>query len=441
MTTSPHGSHGTAPRRRASSWPVLTGGGLVALVSLVHLYGDALGAMLTTLLPALQERFGLSETQLAVLVAIQWLSTSVSQPLLGGLSDRFSAARVAAVGSLLCAGLLSLMPVAPTASLLMLVLLLGGLGSAAFHPAAAAMARQAGGTRSDLAVSLFSAGGTIGIALGPVLVITLVSSYGLGYTPWLGVPAVVLAGALWLGARDSPDRAATVRRPNLNLGLLRGPIGMLSLATILAGVGVISFTNSVVLWLATDRGLPVDDPAIGWTLATFSLASASGGILAGLLARRVPRAWLVAGTLSLAVIPFNLVFHVTPDSAAYFAVIAAAGALAHASYPILIVSAQHLAVYAAATAAALVMGFATGIAGVLYIAVGALQEVTGLEAAMRLTSLALLPAAWVAFRTLQTHFHGANGLLLGQTICACVTCRCNGCSVAATHLSGTPQPI
>lgn len=416
---------GSARRR-----PGVAGGGLVALLALVHLYGDALGAMLTALLPSLQQRFGLSASQLAVLVAVQWLATSMSQPLLGGLADRFGAARVVAVGSLTCAGLFSLMPVAPTATLLVLVVLVGGLGSAAFHPAAAAMARRAGGDRSDLAVSVFAAGGTVGIALGPVLVIALVASYGLEATPWLALPALLLSAVLLATSRDDEPARAASGRPVLVLGLLHGPIGLLVLAALVGGVGVISFSNGLVLWLTNDAGVAVDDAVIGWTLTVFSLASATGGIVAGLLARRLRRDWLVAGTLALAVLPFNAVFHVAPGSPAYYAVIVVAGVLAHACYPILIVSAQHLAAYSAATAAALVMGFATGTAGVLYVGVGALQEAIGIEPALRLSSLTLLPAAWIAFGTLRRHFTGPNAALLGQTLCACATCRCIGCTVA-----------
>lgn len=431
MTIQQPASSSSLPgRRRTGPHPGLAGGGLVALLAVVHLYGDALGAMLTALLPSLQQRFGLTATELAVLVAVQWLATSVSQPLLGSLSDRFGAARVVAVGSLTCAGLFSLMPVAPTATLLVVVVLVGGLGSAAFHPAAAAMARRAGGDRSDLAISLFSAGGTVGIALGPVLVIALVASYGLDSTPWLAVPAIALAVALLVGVRDDAARPAS-RRTGLDLGLLHGPIGLLVLAALVGGVGVISFTNGLVLWLTNDAGVAADDSAIGWTLTLFSLASAAGGIGAGLLARRFRRDWLVGGTLALAVLPFNAVFHVSPGGWAYYAVILVAGVLAHACYPILIVSAQHLAAYSAATAAALVMGFATGTAGVLYVGVGALQEAVGIEPALRLTSLTLLPAAWIAFGTLRRHFTGPNAALLGHTLCACATCRCSGCPVAA----------
>jgi MFS family permease len=66
----------------------LGGGGLAALLALAHLTGDALNSMLSALLPTLQERFGLTETVLAFLVAASWLGSSLTQPFFGALSDR-----------------------------------------------------------------------------------------------------------------------------------------------------------------------------------------------------------------------------------------------------------------------------------------------------------------------------------------------------------------
>ena len=63
------------PARRA----LLSGGGLAALLALAHLTGDALNSMLSALLPTLQERFGLTETVLALLVAASWLGSSLTQ--------------------------------------------------------------------------------------------------------------------------------------------------------------------------------------------------------------------------------------------------------------------------------------------------------------------------------------------------------------------------
>ena len=49
------------------------------------------------------------------------------------------------------------------------MLFVGGLGGAAFHPPAAALAHRLGGTRPGLAMSVHITGGTLGFSLGPLL--------------------------------------------------------------------------------------------------------------------------------------------------------------------------------------------------------------------------------------------------------------------------------
>src|SRR5690625_6771907 len=86
-------------------------------------------------------------------------------PMFGAIADRVRRRTVGALGVMTSSAVLSLMGIAPNPWLLLLLLLLGGLGSAAFHPAGTGMARDAARGKGGLAVGLFSAGGTLGLAL------------------------------------------------------------------------------------------------------------------------------------------------------------------------------------------------------------------------------------------------------------------------------------
>lgn len=72
-----------------------------------------------------------------------------------------------------------------------------------------------------------------------------------------------------------------------------------------------------------------------------------------------------------------------------------AGALVNAGMPMLIVSAQDLAPKAAATAAGMLMGFSAGVAGLLCVGIGHLQESLGLAPAIMVGYLALIIGAIV----------------------------------------------
>lgn len=436
------------PRRAAAA-----GGTLVVLLALSHGANDVVSGMLGGLLPTLQRRFGLTEAALALLVATLSFSASLTQPLFGGLADRLGRGRVAAAGTIVCAAFLSLIGVVPTLPLLFAILVVGGLGSAAFHPAGASLARRAGASRRALAVSAYSAGGTAGIALAPVAALAVVSSLGPGSTPWLMVPAVLFGAALLaLVPTDDPsgqtERAAFAPQAEIHaqhghrpLALLRrafapsllaGPVGLLSLAELLASIPIVTFSSAVPLWLVSARGVAPDGPLLGATLATFSLAAAAGGLAAGGLSARVSPSALVGGTRLLAPLPLFAVFALEPGGAPYFAAVALAGALLASGLPVLIVGAQDMAPRSAATASGMLMGFATGAAGVLYAGIGRLQEAIGLQPAMAVAYAAVVPGAVLAWAVLRRHRAendaGARADLSERAevalSCACAQCVC-----------------
>lgn len=399
------------PPRRA----LVGGGALAVLLAAAHVANDAITSMLATLLPTLQARFGLSAGMLALLVAVFSFSSSVTQPLFGALSDRLGRRPLAAFGLVLSVSLLSLMAVAPSVWTLLGLLVVGGLGSAAFHPAGTSIARAAAGEaggRREFAVGLFSAGGMLGLALGPVLVLAVTTTLGLGYTPWLMVPGLVLGVLVNLVApassRPQQPRASSARVldvPSLRR-LLAGPVGLLCVAGILMEVAFVTFTSGMPLWLVARRGVARDAALLGWTLTTFYLAAALGGLAAGALSRRVDRRRLVAGSMALAPLPLVAVFALEPGTPLFFGAVGLAGALANAGFPLLIVSAQDLAPDAEATASGMLMGLTVGAAGVLYAGIGQLQEVVGLTPAMGVSYLTLIPGAALAHAVLARHRSG-----------------------------------
>lgn len=403
----PPGAEGKKATRRAA----MAGGGVATLLSLAHLTGDALNSMLSALLPTLQERFGLSATTLALLVATIWFSSALTQPLFGALSDRVGRRVVGSLGVILNTMLLSLVGVVPTLWLLFGVLLVGGFGSAALHPVGTSVARMAGGRNKGLAIGFFSAGGMIGFAVGPVVILYVVSTFGVGATPWLMIPGIVLGVLMWFFLPDEEDHGdgseddplAHGHRKIFDAGLIVGPVGVLALAGIFANLSLVTFHSAVPLWLVSERGFAADAPIIGWTLGAFSLAAGLGGILSGFLSGRLDRRILVSGTMLAAVAPLLATFYFDVGTAPFFLAAALGGGLMYANLPHVILAAQDLAPHAMGAASGMLMGFTSGMAGLLYIGIGKLQEVVGLAPAMALSYLGLIPAALLALYVLGRH--------------------------------------
>jgi MFS transporter, FSR family, fosmidomycin resistance protein len=385
---------------RAGARPYALGGAsMVGVLAASHAAADIPFSAISALLPSIQARFGLTESLLALFVAALSFAASVTQPVFGALADRVGARLVGAGGVVASSALLALVGVAPSVWVLLGLLLTGGLASAAMHPAFTSVSRRHASSRGGLAVSLYSAGGTLGVAIGPVAVLAVMSTVGQAGTPWLMLPGVILGLVTYLLV-PSDRPAERYRPPIIDRALLAGPVGALTVAITLAGVPFIAFGAAVPLWLVSEHGIGREDPLIGWTLSAFALAAAAGAVAGGALVTRVRREIAVPGTMLVALPPLLALLVLEPGSAPFFGAVIASGALLNASLPIAIVTAQDLSPRAVAAASGMLMGLAHGVAGLLYVAVGALQEQIGVGPALAATYAVLPPAAGVAYAVL-----------------------------------------
>ena len=368
-------------------------------LALVHAVNDILTAILGALLPTVQARLTASTTVLALLVAAFSISSSVTQPLLGALADRAGARLVAGGGLALSAVALSFVGTAGTFAMLIVLLVLGGIGSAALHPVSTSIVGGPSVKKPGLAVGLFTAGGMVGFAAGPVVILHLVQRYGADITPWFMLPGLALAvGVVTLLPKWEPHRST--HRASAGRGALFSPdIAALTVASTLVSLVFITFTSAVPLWLVTNHDFRPDSQLLGFTLGTFSLAAGIGAVAGGAAAGRWGYARTAAVTLAAAVVPLAAVLVLPPGPNTLIAA-AGAGLLLYASQPLLIVAAQASAPEAPAAAAGVVLGVGNALAGALYVGVGALQGFAGMVPAVGLTFALVIPAAMLTARAL-----------------------------------------
>ncbi|HET8984914.1 MAG TPA: MFS transporter [Trueperaceae bacterium] len=379
---------------------MVSGTSLTALLFCAHFFNDLFAGTLAALLPTLQLRFDASEVMLAAFVATLSFSSSMLQPLFGAVADRVGRRVVAAVGVITTSAILSLMGISPSPWLLLPLLLFGGLGSAAFHPSAISLARSAVSRNRGLAMGIFSAGGTFGMAMGPLVIGLFLINGWLHLTPWLMVPGILFGLLIYLLVPVQPRDPAAHKGKLFDADLFTGPVGRLCIAGVLRSISWTAIINGAPLWLVHARGLGPTSPTLFLTITIFTISGALGGILSGLVEHRFSRQVLVTGSMLAAVVPLVLMLVSTPGSALYYLCVALAGMLVNGGLPIMVVSAQDMAPHAIATVSGMMMGLTWGTAGVLYLGVGALQGAIGMNAAMAISVLPLLPGALIAYRVL-----------------------------------------
>ena len=152
----------------------------MATLSGGHLAVDFASGAVPALLPFFVLEFDLSYTATAALMLAVLASSSFVQPLFGLWSDRRGAV-VAAAGraSRWRASRPGSLPSRRRYVLVLLLVFLGGIGIAAYHPEGAKFAAYASGRKRACGMSYFNIGGNTGYALGPIVVTPLVLWLGL----------------------------------------------------------------------------------------------------------------------------------------------------------------------------------------------------------------------------------------------------------------------
>ncbi|UCC26961.1 MAG: MFS transporter [Gemmatimonadales bacterium] len=376
--------HAPTSARKASPGR-LSGPGIriAVLVSLAHALNDAYAAFLHPLLPRIMDRLGLSIALAATLATAFSVASSLVQPVAGYLADRFGRRLLVALGPVISGVFLSLMGWAPSFEILMGLLVVGGLGSALFHPPGASYAAGGGGQKgSGLRFSVFSVGGAAGFALGPLAAVAMVGWVGFEGLWMAMVPVLVFAPVLYLAlpSARSERPAAPPPGPRTVLRLLAGPLGLV-FGISAAG----AFAQRVFLTLTPIIGAAEGlSEARGAAILSLYLAGqAFGTLTGGLLTDRMDRRRLLMTLTALALPAHLLALGLPTGEPSAMAAAVVSGFLNMAILPPVVVLAQELVPRGAAVGSGVAMGLAWAMGSLLLPAAGALADVVGpREAAM-----------------------------------------------------------
>ena len=365
-----------------------------ALLALGHFINDLYPAFLPLLLPLLVEKFQLTFTRAGILATVLSFSASMTQPLFGYLADKLGGRTLILLGPLVCGVSLSFIGAVHHYPLLIFLLIFGGMGAAAFHPEAAAMASSLSGGKRTLGISIFMVGGNAGYGLGPFLILLVVSNLGLNWSFLSCLPAL---GLVWLLYRYAPRGEKSIPptpgSPSHGGSLMNRPLpsfGLLLGVVVLRVTAVLSLTTFLPM-IQKLRGFSL--LAAGSSFTVFMVCGALGGLIGGLLADRIGRKKIIVAS-SVLILPAFLAFLVWKGPAS-FLILSLLGFLFFLSESACIVLAQEMAPGKARTVSGIIMGMAWGLAGFGVLGTGALADALGIEWAMRL--LLLLPFGSLVF--------------------------------------------
>ncbi|HET7466091.1 MAG TPA: MFS transporter [Candidatus Dormibacteraeota bacterium] len=353
----------------------LRDGKLITLM-LGHLTVDSYVGVIPVLYPLLIGRFDLNLATVGLISLAYSGMAAISQPLFGVIADRYGT-RLTGLTLAWTAVTFALVGFVPTFPLLVALACASGLGSGAFHPLGALDVRALLPKRSRSAgMSIYVTAGTVGVAIGPLIGISLFSFFGLHGTGLLVLPGIATGTYLLWRMGRLKTGAATERKP---APASTQVVPMLALAAVIGVMmsrswTVYVFQSFTPTWY---KELGYGPGFYGPLVTTLVLSSAVGTVGCGALADRYGRRTVIIATLVLS-IPAILLYTLFPGPWAFLTGIAI-GFLAASTAPLMLLMAQQLMASRAGLASGLVMGlgFVTGAVGVPIN--GAIGDAIGLQ--------------------------------------------------------------
>ena len=363
-------------------------------LTLVHFTGDFYHSFISPLLPVLIEKYSLTLTQAGFIAGISRFLAFVVQPPIGYLADRYKTRAFVLGGPLIVIISTSLVGIAPSYAVLLLLVSASSIGSSIFHPTTAGMVSSYSGRNFAFSMSVFNMGGTLAFGVGPLFITWLVAGYGLGATPYTvffglavmyylfkTVPMPVGEGLKDLGLIGSIKEI---------FGPVWKSILLIWIVMVLrAFVGQSFMTFFPVLYSWEGHSLI----SVGLLVAIFTVAGSVSGLLAGHMADRMGFKPVFYITHFLTP-PCMLLLLYLPGNWAYLGAMLS-GFFVLATLPLGVTMAQKLAPGGKSMASSLMMGLAWGTGGVLTPVTGKLCDIFSIRPVLSIIAFIPFITLWL----------------------------------------------
>ena len=286
-----------------ASAPLRHDASTIGVVSLAHGLSHFCQLMVPPLFPWIGASYGLSNTQLGLLMSVFFVVSFLGQAGAGFVVDRHGAARVLYGGLALLAVAALGLGASPNYAVMLVFMALAGLGNCVFHPVDFSILNARVSTpRLGHAYAAHGISGNLGWALAPVFVVGIAQGTGswrLALFAVAGLVAAVLVGVWvsreWLVVQAAPAARAVSGAPSLAPGsdapaaagrfdFLRLPAVWSCFAFFL--ISAVSL-GAVQTFAPAAAGRLHDVPAaqVAVCLSIFMASAAAGMVLGGTLAR------------------------------------------------------------------------------------------------------------------------------------------------------------
>ena len=313
------------------------------------------------------------------------------------MSDRHGMKYYLVAGPLFTSIFLSFIGVLP--DFYLIILFIGNLGIAAYHPASAAIAGHYGGRRKGLSSSLINFGGNLGSAFGSLIIILILEKAGIEYTPLILIPGIITSLVLLKYAPKNNIISSPGKSFNIVSRLKK--INRIRLSMIFIILFIIY--TMYIIWITVVSYMPlyftnknISLINIGNILLLFGGLGGAAGLLSGYLYDHYKKGYLIIQTGLIISIPLFFFTFKTEDMLSITLFIIG-GFFLISVQPVCIRMAQDLLPGNMSLASSLILGLSPGLAGITMIFLGKAADIIGIASLIRYELLGLAFSLLILF--------------------------------------------
>ena len=345
---------------------------------LVHFCGDFFQSFVKPLLPVLANEFSLNLTQVGLITGISTFTAFLIQPIFGILADRYRPRVIMLTGALVSSVCIPLLGIDPSYALVLVLAGAGSVGSAMYHPTAAGMVSNYAGRHSGFSMSLFGLGGTMGFTLGPIVLATFVTQFGLNRLPnttIIGLTVFIIIFFLVPKTKGTGDKKpGFFSSMSSSLGHVWRPISLiwvLGVSRALLEQTILTFMP--VLFASEGYSLV----AVGTIISLFTVGASVSALACGHLVDRI--GYRPVYYFSFALTTPCLLFFIHSEGWSVYVLSFFSGFLAMATMFPSVALAQQVAPQHKSLVSSIIMGLTLGVGGILMPVAGKLADIFGMH--------------------------------------------------------------
>jgi FSR family fosmidomycin resistance protein-like MFS transporter len=357
----------------------------LAVLSAAHFMTDINQGALPALLPFFKEALNLSYTMAGTILLSANITSSIIQPVFGHLSDRRPIGWVLPFSPLIACLGLSLSGLISNYSVLLICVMVSGIGIASFHPEGFKTAYFFTGNKKATGMSIFAVGGNFGIATGPIMALTLVTSFGLRGTLAIIIPGILIAVILILNmsmftapVELAHKEAKKIAKAPLSKNQKISFSLLVAIATIRAWIQFGLATYIPFYYINYLKGNPLH---AGKLVSTFLMAGALGTLIGAPLADRWGHKRFLLISLALS-FPLLLLFYYS-SGLITFVFLGISGMVLISTFALTTVMGQALLPQNLGIASGMMVGFTISAGGIGVTLLGAIADTWGVPMAIK----------------------------------------------------------